>query len=513
MSGEVMSSYTRRQRLGLLVGVPLFVGLLLLPTPSGMSATAHRTVAVTVLMAFWWITEAIPIPATALIPLVAFPLLQITRVRAAAAAYADPNIFLFMGGFFMAVTMERWGLHRRIALQIIRILGTSPRRIVLGFMVATAFISMWISNTATTMMMLPIALAVLTHARELLREPDQSSFDPNFQTALMLGIAYSASIGGIGTLIGTPPNLVFVAAVKRLFPQAPEIGFFQWFLVGLPLVILFLPISWLYLTHLALPIRLKELPGGRKVIQEELQKLGPMSRAETYTLSVFLVMALGWIFRKDIQLGIFTIPGWSTLLGVSKWVHDSTVAIGVALLLFLIPVDFRRGVFLLDWKSAVRIPWGILILFGGGIALAEGFRTTGLAQWIGNQLVVLKGVPIPVMIVAVTAMLDFLTEITSNTAIATIFMPITAATALGMKMHPFLLMVPATIATSLAFMLPVATPPNAIVMGSGYVTVPQMARAGFGMDLLGIVMVFIIVYSLAIPIFGIPFAGLPPWAQ
>jgi len=506
--------YELRQKLGFWTGIPVFLIMLFLPVPHGMSVAAWKTAAVASLMVIWWLTEAIPIPATALLPLALFPLLKISNAKMVATAYGDKNIFLFLGGFLMAMTMEKWKLHRRIALNIIHFLGTSPRKIIFGFMVATAFLSMWISNTATTMMMLPIAMAIIYHTETLRRKAGEIiTKDDHFNVAMLLGIAYAASIGGIGTLIGTPPNIVFAAAVRKLFPAAPEIDFFQWFLVGFPLVIVFLPFAWFYLVKIALPIRQKNLPGGKEIITKELKEIGPLSKAERYTLFWFIIMALGWIFRKNIQAGFVTIPGWSDLLGIAKYVHDSTVAIFVSAFLFLTPVDFKKGIFLLDWEQAKGVPWGILILFGGGIALAQGFQVTGLAAWIGHSLAGLKAVPLPLMVMSIALLIAMLTEVTSNTAIATIFMPIMAATAIGMGEHPFLLMITATIAASLAFMLPVATPPNAIVFGSGYLSIPQMFKAGFILDILGVIVTTIVIYALAIPIFGIVLRQLPAWAH
>ncbi len=506
------SGFSTRKALGLVLGPVLFGLTLALPRPGGLSPEGHATLATAILMAWWWITEAIPIPATALVPLVAFPVLGVLPAKQVAPSYGDANIFLFMGGFFVAMAMEKWGLHRRIALYIVRLVGTSPRRVLLGFMTATAFLSMWISNTATTLMMLPIGLAVIRHV-EAFVEQGVLEDDPRFKTALMLSIAFSASIGGIGTLIGTPPNIVFVASLRKLFPEAPEIGFMQWLSIGLPLVVVFLPIAWLYISYVALPIRLKEIPGGRELIDEELRRMGPMGAGERGVLIVFLLMALGWMWRADIHLGSFTIPGWASLVGLQGKVHDSTVAIAAALLLFFIPADRRRGLFLLDWETAVRIPWGILLLFGGGIALAQGFSRTGLAQWIGEHLTKLGGVPVPITIVITASLLVILTEFTSNTAVTTIFMPILAATAIGSGEDPLLLMVTGTIAASLAFMLPVATPPNAIVFGSGYVRLPEMVRVGVILDLIGIVIVLILMYTIGLHVFSISPGVLPAWAH
>lgn len=505
-----------RQKIGLYFGLPLFFFILALPKPADLSPEGFKVLAVAILMAFWWITEAIPIPATALIPIAVFPFLGIMEAKKVAVSYGHHYIFLFMGGFFIAKAMQKWNLHERIALFIISLVGISPKRIILGLMCATAFLSMWISDTATTMMIMPIGLSIILHTKKLFDEKANSgqkiSWDENFPTALMLGIAYASLIGGIATLVGTPPNIVFASAIQTLFPKSPDISFFQWMMVGLPLTIIFLPVTWYFLTYIALPVKLKELPGGKEVVFSQIKSLGKMSKGEKLTLMILIFTALGWIFRKDIDIGFFIIPGWSNLLGVEKMAHDSTVAIFSALLLFCIPVDLKKKDFLLDWNSAKNISWGILILFGGGIALANGVQSTGLANWIGEGISSVSKLPVILMVLSVCLLMTFLTEITSNTAISTIFMPILAATAVATALNPLLLMVPAAISASCAFMLPVATPPNAIVFSTGYITMPQMVRTGIGLNFLGAFLITMIIYFLAIPMFGIVLGQLPPWA-
>jgi len=496
-----------RQRIGLFLGIVLFILVMCLPAPAGMNNHAKYTAAVALLMATWWITEAIPIPATALLPLMLFPLMGILNAKDVAMRYADQNIFLFMGGFFIAMAMQRWQLHKRFALYIVKYLGTSPHKIILGFMVASAFLSMWISNTATTMMMFPIGLAIILHAETMLKKGnptmDISPGKFNFGTALMLGIAHASTIGGIATLVGTPPNIVFVGIAKSMFPNAPEIGFFDWLKIGVPFVVIFLPVLWLYLTRIILPIRLKKIPGSKEVIDQDLHLLGSMQAGEKITLAVFILIALAWIFRRNILIGSFTIPGWSHLLGIGEYVHDSTVAMIGAILLFVIPLDLRKREFVLNWEWAVKIPWGIILLFGGGFALAAGFQHSGLAQWIGESLSFLGGMHVILMILVVSLFITFLTEVTSNTATTTMMMPVLGSLALAMGMHPYLLMIPATMSASCAFMLPVATPPNAIIFGSGYVRIPEMAKSGFFLNLIGGVIVTAIVYFLVIPVFNI----------
>ena len=496
------------------MGIPLSVIIILMPTPTGLSLDGQRVLAVAFLMAFWWITEAIPLYATALIPMVAFPFLKVMGPQELSTSYGHYFIFLFMGGFFLAKAIEKWNLHERMALRIISMIGTSPRRIILGIMASTAFLSMWISDTASAMVMFPIGMAILFHVENSVDQEvwRQDIRYQNFSTCLLLGIAYSALIGGIATLIGTPPNIVFAGALKTLYPNAPEITFFQWMKVGFPLTLIFLPLTWLYLTRFALPVTLSEIPGGREMIEKKKAELGPMSKGEHYTLVIFLIAVFGWIFRNNIDLGILTIPGWSPLLGLEKHVNDSTVAIFVALLLFITPVNLKKREFLLDWDWARRIPWGILILFGGGIALASAVKSSGVSKWIGEGLSGLSAAPVFFMILGVCLVITFLTEITSNTAVATVFMPIIGAIAVAVNLNPILLMVPVALSASCAFMLPVATPANAIVFSSGKISIPQMARTGLGLNLLGAILITLAIYLLAIPIFGITLTGLPPWA-
>jgi sodium-dependent dicarboxylate transporter 2/3/5 len=448
-------------------------------------------------MAVWWITEALPIFATALIPLVAFPLLRVTTAGELSSAYMDNNIVLFMGGFFLATAIRKWKLHRRIALGIIGFIGGRLSRLVLGFMFATAFLSMWVSNTATAIMMLPIATAVVNHLKR-----SGLSGGSRFPVVLFLGIAYGASVGGIATLIGTPPNIVFVAQFAALFPEREAVGFGQWMAMGVPFSLVFLLLIWLFLTRVYTRLEGK-VEGAGRIIQRERDRLGAISRGEAMVAVVFVLTALGWIFRRDISLGSVTIPGWASFLGVENHVHDATVAIVATLVLFSVPVNFRKREFLLDWESAVRIPWGILLLFGGGIALARGFQETGLAVWAGDSLGALHGVPLPLLVLAICLVVTFMTELTSNTATSSIFMPILAGTAATLGVAPEFLMIPATLSASCAFMLPVATPPNAIIFGSDFVTIRDMAKAGLWLNLIGAVLVTVMMFTLGRLVFGI----------
>jgi sodium-dependent dicarboxylate transporter 2/3/5 len=509
----------RVRQIGLWGGPVLALAVWLLPAPAGLGPEAQRTAGVAAWMAVWWITEAVPIYVTGLIPLVLFPLLKVLKAGALASAYGHHFIYLFMGGFMLARAVERWNLHERIALTIVHRVGASPRRLVLGMMTATALLSMWISNTATALIMLPIGLAILAEAASLAGtrledDPDLASL----ATCLMLAIAYGANIGGMGTLVGTPPNVVFASQMAEIFPNAPGVTFLAWMEAALPLVVVFVPLAWAYLTWVAFPVRIKELPGGRRVVAERLAALPPLKGPERRVAVVFGLTALAWIFRAPIDFGFATLPGWAGLLGVSGWVNDTTVAIGAALVLFVVPSGpsmqgpgTTTGA-LLDWETARTIPWGVLILFGGGLALASGVGDSGLSDWIGGLFTGLSGMPMVLMVLMVCLVMTFLTEITSNTAISTLFMPVLAAAAVSIGEHPALLMFPAALSASCAFMMPVATPPNAIVFGSGYVRIPQMARAGFVLNLIGALLITVLVYGLGIPVFGIQPGQLPAWA-
>jgi sodium-dependent dicarboxylate transporter 2/3/5 len=465
-----------RSILGLFAGPTLCCLLLIQSPPEAMPVSAWRVAAVTLWMATWWISEAIPIAVTALLPILCFPILGVAEVSEVTPNYAHHLIYLFLGGFWIAIAMQRWQLHRRIALHILQLVGTRADRIVLGFMLATAFLSMWISNTATTMLMLPIAMAVIgktgleSHSR--------------FAGSLMLGIAYAASIGGVATLIGTPPNAILAGVVETLFGE--RIGFGKWFLFGLPLAGTMFLWCWFYLTRIALPSEFREIESSDRIIQQELQTLGRMSPQEGRVLGVFGLVALLWLFKSLIPVPLI------------QSLQDSTIAIGGALLLFAIPVDLKRGQFLLDWQSALRVPWEVILLFGGGFALAYGFEQSGLTAWVGARLGALSGTHWLLILLSVAAVTIFLTEVTSNTATASMLLPIIASLSTGAGVHPFGPMVGAALAASFAFMLPVATPPNAIVYASGQVSIPQMVRAGFWLNLTGILLILLFV-GLVLP--------------
>ena len=434
------------------------------------------TLALALLMAIWWITEALPIPVVALLPMVLLPSLSVSHFQHAKlpsyfivfTPYMHRLVVLFLGGFTIAEAMKRWNLHERIALHFISIIGFSPKRIILGLMIATALISMFISNTATTAMMMPIALAILLQAG---CQPTKSRFG----TALMLSIAYAASIGGIGTLIGTPPNVILAGFAELLLNI--DINFQNWLLVGLPLVITLIPITWWLLLKMN-PPEIGTLAGSKKIVKDRIEKLGKLKGGEKNTFLIFIITASMWIFRSGLNLSFIHIPGWTELLGV-PWVDDSVIAVIAVLLFYLLPVDIRKWEFTLDWKANVNIPWGTLLLFGGGITIGKAMQETGAAQYIAMNLIELKSLPIILILSAVILLAKFLSEITSNTATTTMLMPILFAVGIAIGVDPLSLMIAGAVATSLVFMLPVATPPNAIVYGTEFVRISDMVRNGF----------------------------------
>jgi len=457
---------------GLLLAGALLVWGDLDPGKPQVTATA----AIALLMAIWWMTEAIPLAITALLPLVLFPIFGVMDGKTVSSQYSNYIIFLFLGGFMVALAMERWGLHQRIALHIMARVGNHPRTILLGFMGSCAFLSMWISNTATTMMMVPIALALVDRLDGVLPESDR------YAKGVFLGIAYGASIGGVATLVGTPPNLIFIKVFSESFPDAPEITFAEWMIFALPFSIIFLLVTWRWLVYLYTPKDHGMVESG--TFGEQLDQLGLMSREEKTVAAASLAMAILWLFRADLRLGFVTIPGWANLFGNPSFINDGTVSIAMALLLFLIPA--RSGGAILDWPTAAKLPWHVLLLFGGGFALARGFIDSGLSQWFALQMQGVAGLPVMGVVLVACLLITFLTELTSNTATSQIFLPIMAALAVSMGAPAPMVMIPVAMACSFAFMLPVATPPNAIVFGSGKIDVADMARTGFVLNLIAV---------------------------
>jgi len=495
---DTLGGPTARGRAGLVLGGVLFLLMLILPAPAGLGAAAWHVAAAGVLMAIWWATEAIPIPATALLPLALFPLLGVANIRDTTAPFANPIIYLFLGGFLVARAMEATGLPRRIALSSIRLLGGRPRSIIAGVMASCAFLSMWVSNTATALMMLPIGLSLVALMPGGNDEGDPGGSDPEaaaerrrFGTALMLGIAYACSIGGMGTLIGTPPN-AFLAGFM-LESYGVTIGFAEWMLLGVPVVVVGLPLCYLLLTRIVFPIHARELPGGRELVDREAEALGPMSSAERRVAVVFVLTAVAWMTRPILVNGVAWLSGLT----------DAGIAMSAALVLFLLPSGEPGGRRLLDWNLAREAPWGILVLVGGGLSLAAAVDASGLSAWLGTGVGGLTGWPLPILMLAIVVVVILLTELTSNTATAATFLPVLGGVALGLGRDPLLLAAPAALAASGAFMLPVATPPNAIVYGSGAVSIDDMMRAGIWLNVLFSLLVTVAAYLLLPLVFGV----------
>jgi len=546
-----------RSRIGLFLGPAAFLFMLFFVELDPSNPMVTRMAAVIAWMAIWWITEAIPLSATALLPIVLFPLLGIMRGRAQSAAglidaegaglpsgvalsdldivypnvaaqYMDWIILLYLGGFIIATAVEKWNLHKRIALSILRIIGGKPHRLVLGFMVATAFLSMWLSNTATAMMMMPMGMSLVLLYEELnektrLAGGQVDARAPNFALTLLLGIAYSASIGGVATLIGTPPNGVLVTQMGQLFPDAPEFAFMTWMSFALPMSLVFLLTSWVLLTRFVFPLPATTPFSGKEFIAEEIEKLGPITTEERRVRGVFIAVAVLWMTRKERLFGEdVDIFGWSYYLDrlfekfgaapISSLIDDGTVSIAMALTLFIIPASKSVGGRLMDWEDTKNVPWGILLLFGGGLAIAKGFSTSGLGTYMASQLQVLLGDASPFAIVISTVgFITLLTEVSSNVATISLALPIMASLSQAIAVHPLLLIIPTTLAASCAFMLPVSTPPNAIIYASGRVPITKMVIAGLWLDLLSVIIVTAFVYTLGHVAFDV-LGDFPSWA-
>ena len=516
-----------RRRFGLITGIVLALAVYFF-MPSDLDHMLRGTAAIAVLMAAWWMSEAIPISVTALLPLVLFPALGIAEIGDFSGQYTAPTIFLFMGGFLLALGMQRWNLHRRVALWVLVAMGSSPKMLVLGFMIATGFLSMWVSNTATAVMMLPIGVSVLSLIVGMLRDEakagkagsssseelsdgaaemldadsDAAAADDadgekgyehstdvepksNFGIALMLGIAYAASIGSLGTIIGTPPNAMLAAYMAE---QGVHIGFGQWMLVGVPVAVILMAAAWFLLTNVLFKPEIDHIPGGRDLMRQELRKLGPMSAGEIRVLAVFVIAALSWVF-----VPVF----WPETM-----IADAVIAMAVGIAMFLIPGG-PDGVKLMRWEDALELPWGVLLLFGGGLALSTQFTESGLSDWIGEQLSGLGFLPLVLLVVVVALVVLVLTEFTSNTATAATFLPLVGAMAIGLGMDQMLLAVPVALAATSAFMMPVATPPNAIAYGSGYVSMGNMVRAGIWLNIVALVVISAASMTLLGWVFGV----------
>lgn len=471
-----------KKRVSLFTGLIIFLILILLPPPVGLTVEGWRTAAIAILMAVWWITEAVPIPVTALLPIVLFPVLKVLPVEDATAFYANPIIFLFMGGFILAIAMQQWNLHKRIALNILNLLGVKPTSIVIGFIVASAVISMWVSNTATALMMLPIGMSVM----ELLDDSDLNS--RNFKKVLLLSIAYSCSIGGMGTLIGSPPNALLAGFAKTNFGYT--ISFFDWMKVGIPIVIVSLPLMYILLSKIIYPIRLNELPGGKKLIKDQLSQLGKFSNEEKKVTIVFCATALFWIISPVLK-------------DLIPWISDAGIAMTGATFLFLLPTRSTEKKYILEWQDTKMIPWGILILFGGGLSLANAIGKTGLAKWIGGSIVSMSSLSLVLIIGLALVIILTVTELMSNTAAIATFLPIVTSVAIGLGQNPLIMAITITFAASCAFVLPVSTPPNAIVYGTGKISIGEMAKAGIWLDILFLFLMLLAAFTIIPYTFGI----------
>lgn len=492
----------RSRQIGLFAGPLLFL-LIIWATPETpfLGVPAFHTLAVGAWMITWWVTEAVALPVTALLPIVLFPLVGVLPIKEAAASYANPIIFLFMGGFMLALALEKWKLHLRIALNIVRLTGTNANGIILGFMLATAALSMWISNTATTVMMLPIGVSVIEilRSREANHSIDQGT--RYFSLSMMLGIAYAANIGGIATIIGTPPNTVLAGVLNEKFGYT--IDFARWMAFGFPLMLIMLGITYLFLVKILYPNRLGNFEGAQQVIKDELAKLGKISKSERVVLALFVTTALAWIFKNALNNAF---PTWK--------LTDATIAMLATVALFITPVDYKNGVFVLEWKDTEKLPWGILLLFGGGLSLATALSKVGIIGIIGDGVGVVSGsLNITMIFLILVALMLFMTEIMSNVALTAVLVPVVAGVAVGLNENPLWLTIPVTIASSCAFMLPMATPPNAIVFASGHIKVSQMVRVGIWLNLIAILLLVLLANTILPYIFEIQRGVLPDWAK
>ncbi|MDH3374830.1 MAG: SLC13 family permease [Gammaproteobacteria bacterium] len=484
---DMLLGRSTHQKVGLILG-PSVCGLMLFSgAPDDLSPVGWTTAALGMLMAVWWATEAVPIAITALLPLVCFPLFGVANIQDTAAPYSNKVIYLFLGGFIVAFAMQRWNLHRRIALGVLQHVGGNGRSLVAGFMLASAVISMWVMNTSTTMMLLPIAVSIITVIHKSVAGLDEKA-KADFQYALLLGVAYGATIGGMATLVGTAPNAMLAAFMLENY--GTEIDFASWMLVGLPLSAAMLPLAWLALTRIVFKVDFKTCGEGRAALQRMHDDLGRISVPEIRVAIVFTVMALAWVGRPLLT----QLPGLSAL-------DDSGIAMAGAVALFLIPSGDKRDPLLLRWKYAERLPWSVLILFGGGLTLAGAVSRTGLAEWLGGNLQAIGMLPLALLVIIAAAMIVFVTELTSNIATTATFLPVVGAIAIETGVDPIVLTVPVTLAASCAFMLPVATPPNAIVFGSGLLTIPKMVRAGIALNIIGVVLVSLVALTLAPKVF------------
>jgi len=497
---------TKIQIFGFVSGLVLFLIVLIFFNPDPANPAIGKVSAVAILMAIWWITEALPISVTSLVPLIFFPLLGVLSGSEISSSYINSVIFLFVGGFMLAIAMENWGLHKRIALKIISIFGGTANSILYGFMLSSAFLSMWISNTATAIMMLPIALAVISKIENQFGKEDTQSFSKS----ILLGIAYACSIGGISTLIGTPPNLALVRIHKIIFPNAPQISFGDWMILALPISVILLILTALYLSKIILRSD-KEIRISKDFIKNEYKSLGKFSYPEKVIGIIFLITSLLWIFRTNLNLGFITITGWSSIFSMPEFIDDGTVAITMAFLLFLFPSKDERQKTILNGNVFQQVPWGIVLLFGGGFALATAFSSSGLSEYIGNNLRGLINIQSYILVIIICSMVNFLTELTSNTATTQMILPILASVSVAIGINPLFLMIAATLSASMAFMMPVGTPPNTVVFSSQRLRIGDMAKTGFILNIISIILISLLVYFIGTLIFNLN--TFPAWAR
>ncbi len=493
------------KNIGLVGGIVLFVIALFFNIDPQKPQLTYM-LAIAILMAVWWLTEAVPIAVTSLLPLFMFPLFGIMDGKTTASWYTNDIIFLFLGGFIVALAMQKWNLHKRLAIKIVKVFGVSQGKILIGFMSASAFLSMWMSNTATTMMMVPIVMSVVIQLEEVAGKDSVG----NYATGLFLGLAYAASIGGTATLVGTPPNLVFAQIFKITFPQGPEISFSDWMIFALPTSIIMFFIAFVILYY-------RYKPKTQWNIKKELftateKQLGPTTYEEKIIGILFAVMGLLWIFRKNLVIGSIHIPGWSNIFAHPEYFKDGTVAIFIASLLFLLPSRTKKGEKIIDWQISKDIPWGIILLFGGGFALANGFVKSGLSLWFANSLSFATNMPPFLMVLTVSVFISLLTQLTSNTATTQILLPVLSGVAIAAKINPLMLMIPATMSASLAFMTPVATPPNAIVFGTERIKMKDMLVTGTILTIIGVIVISLMAYFVAESLLHLNFSTLPNWA-
>ena len=498
----------QRRFIGFFLGIFTFLGILLFTDLEPGKPEVTATLAVAALMAIWWVSETVPLAITALLPIVLFPALGVLDGKAVSEVYINHIIFIFIGGFMMALAMEKWNLHKRIALKLLVLIGVSPGRILIGFMLTSAFLSMWISNTATTMMMIPIVLSIVVSLEENLSGKTISKY----ATGLFLAIAYSASIGGMSTLVGSPTNLVCPRILTLLYPGAPDISFTSWMVFALPISAVMLVAVFLVIYFIYRPKESWEHI-DRAHFKTAYRELGKTSHEEKVVFVLFLVLAFLWITRAGIDFKSFSIPGWARIFKVPSYINDGTVAIFISIILFIVPSRNHKGKRIMDWETAQRIPWNIVLLFGGGFALALGFQSSGLAIWFGEQLLWTKEVHPYLILLAVVALMSFLTELTSNVASTQMLLPVFASLAISSGNNPLLLMIPATLASSLAFMLPTATPPNAIIFGTNRIQITTMVRTGFLLNMIGILVVVLVTWLMGNEIFDISIGIPPPWAS